>query len=149
MNDPATRRVDLHSIDGQPFQPEQARRVGDDTLETLGQIQLIMRTLGQARDLALVTMNCRHSHDHRGHGSPTSTTHQTPLPAQVRRALKGDLGEANYRGNTYARYQYKIPGGGRIWHFVEPSREKKAKIAGRVLIEDAHTAHPNLSLIHI
>src|SRR5664279_5090560 len=89
MNDPATRRVDLHAIDGQPFQPEQARRVGDDTLETLGQIQLIMRTLGQARDLALVTMNCRHSHDHRGHGSPTSTTHQTPLPAQVRRAGKG------------------------------------------------------------
>jgi len=57
--------------------------------------------------------------------------------------LKGDLGQATYRGNTYARYQYKIPGGGRIWYFVEPSREKKAKIAGRVLIEDAHTAHPN------
>src|SRR5680860_1364749 len=104
MNDPATRRVDLHSIDGQPFQPEQARRVGDDTLETLGQIQLIMRTLGQARDLALVTMNCRHSHDHRGHGSPTSTTHQTPLPAQVRRAAKGLYYDAYVMIDIYSRY---------------------------------------------
>lgn len=56
--------------------------------------------------------------------------------------LKGELGQGTYAGNTFARYQYKIPGGGRIWYFVKPSTDPKPKSAGQVLIEDVHTAHP-------
>jgi len=37
-----------------------------------------MRTLNQARDLALWPCPARHSHDHRGHGPTTSTTHHPP-----------------------------------------------------------------------
>jgi hypothetical protein len=57
--------------------------------------------------------------------------------------LKGDLGTGLYGGNAFNRYQYKFPGGGRIWYFVEPATDKKAKTAGTVLIEEVHTAHPN------
>lgn len=57
--------------------------------------------------------------------------------------LKGNLATGVHQGQTFDRYQYKVPGGGRIWYFVEPAADKKAKTAGRVLIEDVHTAHPN------
>lgn len=57
--------------------------------------------------------------------------------------LKGDLALGAYQGETFDRYQYKLPGGGRIWYFVEKAHDKKAKTAGRVLVEDVHTAHPN------
>lgn len=57
--------------------------------------------------------------------------------------LKGDLATGSYQGATFDRYQYKFPGGGRIWYFVERTTDKKAKTAGRVLVEDVHTAHPN------
>jgi hypothetical protein len=56
--------------------------------------------------------------------------------------LKGDLSTGTHQGKSLDRYQYKFPGGGRIWYFVE-RHDKKAKTAGRVLIEDVHTAHPN------
>lgn len=55
--------------------------------------------------------------------------------------LKGGLRAGSHDGNDYDRYQYKLPNGARIWYFVEHWR--KAKHAGRVLIEDVHTAHPN------
>jgi len=57
--------------------------------------------------------------------------------------LKGDLGIGTYQGRTHNRYQYKFPGGGRIWYFVQHSTDKNAKVAGYVLIEDVHTHHPN------
>lgn len=57
--------------------------------------------------------------------------------------LKGDLGLGNYQGRTFDRYQYKFPGGGRIWYFVDKSADRKPKAAGYVLIEDVQTAHPN------
>ncbi len=57
--------------------------------------------------------------------------------------LKGDLATGSRQGKTFHRYQYKFPGGGRIWYFVDRGSDKKAKTAGRVVIEDVHTAHPN------
>lgn len=57
--------------------------------------------------------------------------------------LKGDLSAGTYQGKSFDRYQYKFPGGGRIWYFVERGTDEKAKTAGRVLVEDVHTSHPN------
>lgn len=57
--------------------------------------------------------------------------------------LKGDLAMGSYQGRTFDRYQYKFPGGGRIWYFVEHATGRKARTAGRVLVEDVHTSHPN------
>jgi len=57
--------------------------------------------------------------------------------------LQAGLGRGTFEGKTFDRYQYKLPGGARIWYFVEPSSDQKAKVAGRVLIEVVHTAHPN------
>lgn len=71
------------------------------------------------------------------------TTEPTREDGQRVYRLKGDLGTGSYDGTVFDRYQYKFPGGGRIWYFVEKSTERKPKTAGRVLIEDVHTAHPN------
>lgn len=70
---------------------------------------------------------------------------QTPTAEDGKRVyrLKADLATGIYEGNFYDRFQYKFPGGGRIWYFVQVTSDKKSKIAGRVLIEDVHTAHPN------
>lgn len=57
--------------------------------------------------------------------------------------LKADLSVGTYQGQEYDRYQYKLPGGGRIWYFIDRSTDKNAKVAGCVLLEDVHTAHPN------
>jgi hypothetical protein len=64
--------------------------------------------------------------------------------------LKHDLATGMYEGVAYERYQYKIPNGSRIWYFVDEAKNEKNKTnknkkmsAGRVLIEDVHTAHPN------
>ncbi|MFT4187827.1 MAG: hypothetical protein QM621_04530 [Aeromicrobium sp.] len=56
--------------------------------------------------------------------------------------MKAELGTGTYEDHEYDRYQYKFPGGGRIWYFVAVA-DKKSKVAGRVLIEAVHTAHPN------
>ena len=55
--------------------------------------------------------------------------------------LKADLARGSYQGKEYDRYQYKVPGGGRIWYFIDRTANKK--VTGYVLIEDVHTAHPN------
>lgn len=70
---------------------------------------------------------------------------KTPAAEDGKRVyqLRADLATGTFEGNTYARYQYKFPNGGRIWYFIDPTRDKKAKTAGRVLIEAVHTAHPN------
>ncbi|BAH55525.1 MULTISPECIES: hypothetical protein [Rhodococcus] len=55
--------------------------------------------------------------------------------------LKGDYAYGTYQGRTYARYQYKVTDGGRIWFFVDPA-PKGAKNAGRVLLERCEPGHP-------
>lgn len=55
--------------------------------------------------------------------------------------LKGDYAYLTYQGRTYARYQYKVTDGGRIWFFVEPA-PKGTKTAGRVLLERCEPGHP-------
>lgn len=57
--------------------------------------------------------------------------------------LQSGLATGTYDGVSYERYQYKFPNGGRIWYFVAAPADKKGKVAGRVLIEDVHTSHPN------
>ena len=60
--------------------------------------------------------------------------------------LKSGLGTGTHEGQTFDRYQYKLPNGARIWYFVDTYSAKDAKthkVAGRVLIEIVHTAHPN------
>lgn len=57
--------------------------------------------------------------------------------------LKGDFAYGTYEGRSYARYQYKVTDGGRIWFFVEPApKGTKSKNAGRVLLERCMTGHP-------
>lgn len=57
--------------------------------------------------------------------------------------LKADLARGTYQGQEFDRYQYKFPGGGRIWYFIDRGPDRLANVAGFVLIEEVHTAHPN------
>lgn len=57
--------------------------------------------------------------------------------------LKALYAYGTYEGRTYARYQYKVTDGGRIWFFVEPApKGAKTKTAGRVLLERCEPGHP-------
>ena len=57
--------------------------------------------------------------------------------------LKADFAYLTRNGRTYARYQYKVTGGGRIWFYVDPTpKGSRAKSAGRVFLERCDTAHP-------
>lgn len=57
--------------------------------------------------------------------------------------LKAALSTGTHEGMTFTRYQLKLPGGARIWYFIHKAESKGAKTAGRVLLEDVFTAHPN------
>lgn len=57
--------------------------------------------------------------------------------------LKGEYAYLVRDGRTYARYQYKVTDGGRIWFYVEPTpKGSKTKTAGRVFLERCDPAHP-------
>lgn len=48
--------------------------------------------------------------------------------------LKGQLAVVTYAGRTYERWQHEMPGGARIWFYVD----------GQVVrLVDVHTHHPN------
>ncbi|MHA4852799.1 hypothetical protein L1080_025140 [Rhodococcus sp. MSC1_016] len=64
-------------------------------------------------------------------------TVQTPRLYQ----LKGDYAYGRYNGRNFARYQYKVPNGGRIWFFLDPA-PRGDKVAGRVLLERCEPGHP-------
>ncbi|TQC42518.1 hypothetical protein EEB14_48435 [Rhodococcus sp. WS4] len=55
--------------------------------------------------------------------------------------LKADYAYGTFPGRTYARYQYKVTDGGRIWFFLDPA-PKGSKTAGRVLLERCEPGHP-------
>lgn len=56
--------------------------------------------------------------------------------------LQADYATGVYCGVTYARYQYKLTNGARIWFFIERARKDDKKSAGRVLIERVTMSHP-------
>lgn len=56
--------------------------------------------------------------------------------------LKADLATGTYGGVTYARYQYKLTDGARIWYFLDRAEKGDKKTAGRVLIERVTMSHP-------
>ncbi|MDF3306358.1 hypothetical protein P3H15_15115 [Rhodococcus sp. T2V] len=55
--------------------------------------------------------------------------------------LKGDYAYGTHNGRNYARYQYKVTNGGRIWFFLDPA-PKGGKVDGRVLLERYEPGHP-------
>lgn len=67
-----------------------------------------------------------------------STAPGTP---QYRHPSCNRTSNGTYNGQNYARYQYKVTDGGRIWFFVDPA-QNGAKIAGRVLLERCEPGHP-------
>lgn len=68
---------------------------------------------------------------------PREPTVQTPRLYQ----LKGEYAYGTYGGRNFARYQYKVTNGGRIWFFLDPA-PKGDKIAGRALLERCEPGHP-------
>lgn len=54
--------------------------------------------------------------------------------------LKGRYSSLTRDGITHTRWQYELPGGARIWYWVEPPTEK---VRGRVLLERVTPHHPN------
>lgn len=54
--------------------------------------------------------------------------------------LREDFATGNYQGTSYARWQYKLSNGARIWYFVDTT--SGAKFAGRVLLERVEPGHP-------
>jgi hypothetical protein len=48
--------------------------------------------------------------------------------------LKGELAHVNRDGQTHERWQHEMPGGARIWFYVDGSY---------VFLVDVHTRHPN------
>jgi hypothetical protein len=48
--------------------------------------------------------------------------------------LKGELATVVHRGIGHARWQYEVPGGARLWFYVD----------GQIVhLIDVHTHHPN------
>jgi hypothetical protein len=75
---PAALILEVDPLDREPLDAQQQRRAA---LQRLTLNDLNMRTLNQARDLTLVTMNCLdNSHDHRGHGPLTSSQDTRACP---------------------------------------------------------------------
>lgn len=56
--------------------------------------------------------------------------------------LQGDLAVVTIDGTDYARWQYKVTDGGRIWYAVL-APGKTDKVAGFVMLERVETGHPN------
>lgn len=54
--------------------------------------------------------------------------------------LKGRLATLMRDGRTHVRWQYELPGGARIWYWIEPPTGKDR---GRVLLERVTPHHPN------
>lgn len=54
--------------------------------------------------------------------------------------LKGGLEKLTREGKTHTRWQYELPGGARIWYWIEPPVSKNR---GRVLLERVTPHHPN------
>ncbi|MCH9816766.1 MAG: hypothetical protein K0U64_10030 [Actinomycetia bacterium] len=54
--------------------------------------------------------------------------------------LKGDLRTVVRDTRTYVQWQYKVPGGARIWYYVV---EATSKQAGEVVLIRVATSHPN------
>jgi hypothetical protein len=50
--------------------------------------------------------------------------------------LKGELGSATFKGETLARWQHEVTGGGRIWFLLDNTRRT-------VWITYAGTGHPS------
>ncbi|HEX9088390.1 MAG TPA: hypothetical protein VF867_12790 [Arthrobacter sp.] len=48
--------------------------------------------------------------------------------------LKGDLATIAHQGRTHARWQMELPGGARLWFYVDGQS---------VVLVDVHTHHPN------
>jgi hypothetical protein len=55
--------------------------------------------------------------------------------------LRADYATITRDRRTYDRWQYKLPGGARLWYYVNPP--PTGKDPGRVNIERVFTAHPN------
>lgn len=59
----------------------------------------------------------------------------TPLaPSESNHPMKGELSTVVRDGRAYPRWQYELPGGARIWFYVEDRV---------VWLVDVHTRHPN------
>lgn len=60
---------------------------------------------------------------------------KTPLDESGKNhQLKGDLSTVTHKGGTFARWQHELPGGARIWFYVDGQA---------VVLVDVHTNHPN------
>ena len=68
-------------------------------------------------------------------------TRRPTVPTPRLYQLKGDYAYGTYNGRNYARYQYEVTNGGRIWFLLAPAA-KGDKIAGRVLLERCEPGHP-------
>lgn len=55
--------------------------------------------------------------------------------------LEGDLATITREGVAHDQWQVKLPGGARIWYYVEPAKDKKT--AGTVVLVRVSTHHPN------
>lgn len=60
---------------------------------------------------------------------------KTPLEeSEKNHQLKGELSTLTHRGGTFGRWQHELPGGARLWFYVDGQT---------VCLVDVHTHHPN------
>lgn len=79
-------------------------------------------------------------------------TDPTQFSSRQRRLQGKTWGIGTYQGRTFARWQYEVTAGGRIFYFVDDptgSGQKKtqrqrrgARPRRRVIIEEVHSGHP-------
>ena len=80
------------------------------------------------------------------------STNPTQLSSRQKQLQGKTMGTGTYEGRTYARWQYEVTAGGRIFYFVddptdggEKRLERKArgpKPRRRIIIEAVHPGHP-------
>lgn len=61
-------------------------------------------------------------------------TKNPDLQSQRDHRLKGELASITHAGQTHDRWQHELPGGARIWFFIDEQA---------VHLMDVHTHHPN------